>query len=305
MVAMSAPVLPTLSVTVTLFTVATEDDIGQARSLRSLVSLGDSVGDRFGTGLFCVTRRSNNPETSQARPSGKRVLPASLIHPTERVADAAARVAREELGLDELGRLRHTRIFDDPLRDDIAGAGRVISFSFWGFVAFDQLAPVLGGREQVGLELVSSSALLDQWGEKLSDYDGVCRFGLRENPRGPSGHRRRLTQDLHGDTILDGDHDDMVFYSWRMLRYAFAGRLDPFRYLGTRVLGEKFRLSDLRELSDICRGERVQPDHFRRTLTSEDSFVTEAGEVDRTRPGKPASLYTLKEWAQPTTDPDQ
>lgn len=301
---MTSSALPTLSVTVTLFTVASEDDVGLAPSLRSLISTGDDTDGGFGTGLFCVTRRSNNPETTQAPQSGKRVLPASLITPTERVADAATRVLREELGLEEFGRLRHTRIFDDPTRGDIAGAGRVISFAFWAFVPFDRLAPVLGGRDKVGLELVSSSQLLDRWGEKLGNYDGVSRFGLRENPRGPSGHRRRLTKELHGDTLLDGDHDNMVFYSWRMLRYAFAGRLDPFRYLGTRVLGEKFRLSDLRELSDVCRGERVQPDHFRRTLTSDDSFVQEAGEVDRTRPGKPASLYSLKDWAQPTTDPD-
>jgi len=301
---MTSSALPTLSVTVTLFTVASDEELGQARTLHSLVSYGSDGGEGFGTGLFCVTRASNNPETGQAPQSGKRVLPATLIHPHERVAEAAIRVLREELGVEEFGRLRHTQIFDDPARGDIDGAGRVISFAFWAFVPFDLLAPVLGGREKVGLELVSSTRLLDQWGDKLGDFDGVSRFGLRENPRGPSGHRRRGTKELHGESILDGDHDDMVFYSWRMLRYAFAGKLDPFRYLGTRVLGDKFRLSDLRELSDVCRGERVQPDHFRRTLTSNDSFVQEAGEIDRTRPGKPASLYTLKEWARPKTDPD-
>jgi ADP-ribose pyrophosphatase YjhB (NUDIX family) len=300
---MTSSDLPTLSVTVTLFTVTSDDGLGQAPTLQSLVSQGGGEGRGFGTGLFCVTRASNNPDTGQAPQSGKRVLPASLVLPNERVVESAVRVLEQELGLDEFGRIRHTRIFDDPARGDIDGAGRVISFSFWAFVPFDLLAPVLGGREKVGLELVASSALLDQWRDELSDCDGVSRFGLRENPRGPSGHRRRGTKDLYGDTILDGDHDDMVFYSWRMLRYAFAGKLDPFRYLGTRVLGEKFRLSDLRELSDVCRGERVQPDHFRRTLTSDDSFVREAGEVDRTRPGKPASLYTLKEWAEPKTDP--
>ena len=300
---MSASALPMLSVTVTLFTVATDDDLGQAPTLQSLISLGENGGAGFGTGLFCVTRTSNNPETGQSPQSGKRVLPASLIRPNERVAESAARVITEELGVEEHGRIRNTRVFDDPARGDIDGAGRVISFAFWAFAPFDVLAPVLGGRDKVGLELVSSSQLLDQWGDTLTKSDGVSRFGLRENPIGPSGHRRRGTRDLLGDTILDGDHDDMVFYSWRMLRYAFAGKLDPFRYLGTRVLAEKFRLSDLRELSDVCRGERVQPDHFRRTLTSDDSFVREAGEVDRTRPGKPASLYTLKDWAKPSKGP--
>jgi ADP-ribose pyrophosphatase YjhB (NUDIX family) len=294
--------LPTLSVTVTLFTVASEADIGQAPTLRTLISLGTTGEESVGTGLFCVTRKSNDQQTGQAPSSGKRVLPASVIYRHERVTDAARRIITDELGLTEFGRVRHSRIFDDPSRGDIEGAGRVISLSYWAIVPFDALAPVLGGRDQVGLELVSSSSLLDYWGPRLAQSDGVSRFGLRESPHGPSGHQKRLTTELYGETILDADHDEMVFYSWRLLRYAFAGKLDPFRYLGTRVLGDKFRLSDLRELSDVCRGERVQPDHFRRTLTSEDSFVQEVGEVDRTRPGKPASLYTLKKWAEPTTD---
>lgn len=294
--------LPALSVTVTLFTVATDSEMGPMPTLRSLISLGGDTEERFGTGLFCVTRRSNDPKTGQAPVSGKRVLPASLVLPNERVSEAAARVLSDELGLTEFGRIRHSRIFDDPERGEIEGAGRVISLGYWAFAPFDVLAPVLGGRDQVGLELVSSSSLLDRWEPELATCDGMSRFGLRESPRGPSGHRRRLTRELLGDTILDGDHDEMVFYSWRLLRYAFAGKLDPFRYLGTRVLDQKFRLSDLRELSDVCRGERVQPDHFRRTLTSDDSFVREVGEVDRTRPGKPASLYTLKEWAEPKTE---
>ena len=300
---MTSTVLPTLSVTVSVFTAVTDSELGSSRTLDSLVSFGHRGSDRFGTGLFCVTRESNAPETGEASRFEQRVLPAGLIHPSERIGEAAERVVREELGVEDHGRLHHTRVFDDPARVNGDGEGRVISFAYWTFVPFDLLAPLLGGRERVGLELVSSSELLDHWGDEVHRFDGVSRFGLRESPRGPAAHRRRGTVEMHGNTILGGDHDDMVFYSWRRLRYAFAGKLDPFRYLGTRALPEKFRLSDLRELSDVCRGERVQPDHFRRTLTTEDSFVQEAGEVDRTRPGKPASLYTLKEWAEPKSSP--
>lgn len=295
--------LPRLSVSVTLFTVSTDDEIGQARSVRSVISLAPDTPGDFGMGLFCVTRKSNDPDTGQVPASGKRVLPTSLVRPRERVADAVSRVLREEIGLLGHGRIQASRLFDDPDIHDIDGDGRVITLGYWAFVPFDQLAPVLGGRDLVGLEEVSSSAFLDSWAatNSLQDVDGVCRFGLRENPTGRSGHRRKTTVDLWNDRILDLDHDEMVFYAWRRLRYAFGGKLDPFRYLGTRVLAEKFRLSDLRELSDVCRGERVQPDHFRRSLTGEDSFVTDSGDIDRTRPGKPASLYTLKDWADPET----
>jgi hypothetical protein len=103
---------------------------------------------------------------------------------------------------------------------------------------------------------------------------------------------------------LDIDHDEMVFYSWRKLRYAFRGRLDPFRYLGATALSEAFRLSDLKELNDVCRGERTQVDQFRRSVLSESSFIAESNqkEVVQRRPGKPATLYSLRDWANPTKD---
>jgi hypothetical protein len=94
----------------------------------------------------------------------------------------------------------------------------------------------------------------------------------------------------------------MVLLSWRKLRYAFGGKLDPFRSLGATALPEAFRLSDLRELNDICRGERSQVDQFRRNILNQDSFISESAiqSEKQRRPGKPATLYSLKEWADPS-----
>jgi len=90
--------------------------------------------------------------------------------------------------------------------------------------------------------------------------------------------------------ILAQDHDDMVFYAWRALRHAFDARLDPFSYLGLNPISEEFRLSDLQELTEVCRGERVQRDLFRRNVKNLD-FLAASGNFDRSRPGKPATMY--------------
>jgi hypothetical protein len=136
----------------------------------------------------------------------------------------------------------------------------------------------------------------------LDEFDGVCRFGLRNSPMERRGHERKLAKDIGTGPILDIDHDEMVFYSWRKLRYAFRGKLDPFRYLGATALPEAFRLSDLKELNDVCRGERTQVDQFRRSVLNESSFIAESKvrELKQRRPGKPATLYSLREWADPT-----
>ena len=198
-------------------------------------------------------------------------------------------------------RLRQERIFDDPKREMDQ---RVISINYWGFANLEDVAPVLGGKEQVGLELVNCSTFIDDWDREhgLEDFDGVCRFGLRFSPMERRGHDRRLSHEIGTGPILDIDHDEMVFYSWRKLRYAFRGRLDPFRYLGATALSEAFRLSDLKELNDVCRGERTQVDQFRRSVLSESSFIAEsdAKETKQRRPGKPATLYSLRDWADPS-----
>jgi hypothetical protein len=107
------------------------------------------------------------------------------------------------------------------------------------------------------------------------------------------GHDKTLTSQTKSGRILGLDHDDMVFYAWRQLRHAFDGRLDPFRYLGINPLGEEFRLSDLQEFTEVCRGERVQRDAFRRMMLADSSYLNSTGRTDSKRPGKPANLYSL------------
>jgi hypothetical protein len=47
-------------------------------------------------------------------------------------------------------------------------------------------------------------------------------------------------------------------------------------------------------------------DQFRRSVLNESSFIAESPikEVKQRRPGKPATLYSLREWADPTKDPN-
>lgn len=290
---------PKIVVTVALFTVLEDSNLYTVPS--SLVSVGPT-SDRFGMGLFVVTRRSNKGLTDvDAAATDKRVLPAKAVGQNESIDEAARRLVSDELGVETSVRLRQTRIFDDPERES---GDRVISITYWGFANLEDVAPVLGGRDQVGLELVNSSDFLDTWAKSrgLNEYDGVCRFGLRYAPHERRGHDRMLAADLGWGPILDIDHDEMVFFSWRKLRYGFGGKLDPFRFLGATALPEAFRLSDLRELNDVCRGERSQVDQFRRSVLNEDSFIaaSQMTEEKQRRPGKPATLYSLKDWADPS-----
>ena len=285
-----------LVVTVALFTVL--EDFNLASVPASLISAGSDEGG-FGMGLFVVTKRSNASmrQTSSNAPE-LRVLPSIQVEDHEEIDEAARRLVADELGISTLVRLRQTRIFDDPKRED---DGRVISITYWGFANLENVAPVLGGKEQVGLELVSSSALLDELGQKLSDFDGISRFGGRYTPGERRGHELITSKDLGWGPILGIDHDAMVLLSWRKLRYAFRGKLDPFRFLGATALPEAFRLSDLRELNDVCLGQRSQIDQFRRSVLHESSFISESTikEERQKRPGKPATLYSLKQWADP------
>lgn len=286
-----------LVVTVALYTVLEDFNLGTVPL--SLVSVGER-SDRFGMGLFVLTRKTNSIESHTSQ--SKRVLPATEVRPDEGIEEAAYRLLESELGLTAPVKLRQERIFDDPNRE--AGQ-RVISVTFWGFANLEDVAPVLGGKEQVGLELVNSSEFLDSFFEShgSDEIDGVCRFGLRLVPDEKQGHDKRSAKDLGWGPILDIDHDEMVFVSWRRLRYGFGGKLDPFRFLGAKALPEAFRLSDLRELSDICRGERSQADQFRRSVLNESSFITPSvGFMEKQkRPGKPAVLYSLQEWADPSS----
>ena len=285
-------------VTVALFTVL--EDFNMFTVPTSLVSVGDPSDEKFGMGLFVLTRRTNYDAVVSL--TDRRVLPASDVRPSESIEGAAQRLIREDLGITVPVRLRQERIFDNPERQQ---GERVISITFWGFANLEDVAPVLGGKEQVGLELVNSTSFLDRWevGRGLEEFDGVCRFGLRYSPMERRGHDRQLASEMGTGPILDIDHDEMVFYSWRKLRYAFRGKLDPFRYLGATALPEAFRLSDLKELNDVCRGERTQVDQFRRSVLNESSFIAESSqkETKQRRPGKPATLYSLRDWANPSS----
>jgi hypothetical protein len=50
-----------------------------------------------------------------------------------------------------------------------------------------------------------------------------------------------------------------------------------------------------------------QVDQFRRNILNESSFIAESrvSESRQKRPGKPATLYSLREWADPTKDLEQ
>jgi ADP-ribose pyrophosphatase YjhB (NUDIX family) len=288
---------PRLVVTVALFTVLEDFNLYTVPS--SLLSTGGDA-EKFGMGLFVVTKKSNSLSVSlESERSQKRVLPSAYVGVSESVDEAANRLIAEELGISAPVRLRQTQIFDDPKRQSDE---RVISITYWGFANLEDVAPVLGGKEQVGLELVNSSQLLDSKGQQLEQHDGLCRFGGRYVPGQQRGHDLVTTKDLQGDSILDIDHDVMVLLSWRKLRYAFGGKLDPFRFLAATALPESFRLSDLRELQDVCRGERTQIDQFRRNILNESSFISESmvQEEKLRRPGKPATLYSLRSWADPS-----
>ena len=288
---------PRLVVTVALFTVLEDFNLYTVPS--SLLSTGGDA-EKFGMGLFVVTKKSDSLSLStDGDRSLKRVLPSASVGVSESVDEAANRLVVEELGISAPVRLRQTQIFDDPKRETDE---RVISITYWGFANLEDVAPVLGGKEQVGLELVNSSQLLDSKSQQLEQHDGLCRFGGRYAPGEERGHDLITSRDLKGESILGIDHDLMVLLSWRKLRYAFGGKLDPFRFLRATALPESFRLSDLRELHDVCRGERAQIDQFRRNILNDASFISESmiQEEKLKRPGKPATLYSLRSWADPS-----
>ena len=297
---MSTSAYPRLSVTLSVFTAF--DSSHPRRPGAAQLELGEGATEDFGMGLFVVTRKSNDDDVYQQDATGKRVIPASLVLAEERLEHTAERILIEELGLDVTYKLRQNRIFDEISPSD---RQRVVTMNFWTFVHIEALAPLLGGRDQVGLELVSSSDFLakQEASQSLDEFDGVSRFGYRIAPELPQGHFKYLTEDMWGHQLLDDANDLKVFYAWRDLRYGFTGRYDPFRFLGSHALGNTFRLSELRELYEVIRGKRIQADQFRRMVTGTNAFVTEAGLTDTSgsRPGKPAALFTLLPWATPKT----
>ena len=282
------------AVDLVIFTVADPSNMASLTWDESLVSLGQgNPEDHQGLSLFVLTVAA--PHNLDAYLKGKRILPGGFLGMNETLLDAANRIALDRLGLDfeKIGAtLRQLGTFDDPGRDP---RGRALSFAYWSIVNFEDIRRFLGGKDQVGLELVNSQHFMDRFDEEvgpLDSCDGVSRFGYRTMPS-PSrinGHKKTLTKDLPTGRILGQDHDDMVFYAWRKLRHAFNFRMDPFSVLGLNPIRDEFRLSDLQELTEVCRGERIQRDLFRRNVLNF-SFIQDSGNLDRSRPGKPAKMY--------------
>jgi ADP-ribose pyrophosphatase YjhB (NUDIX family) len=290
---MSPDITTSSAVDLVIFTVVDAKSLSERLWDDSLVSLGQySSKSSSGLSLFVVTIPADDEKYPNI--SRSRVLPGGYLYKDETLLESSRRIAKEKLGLDLSTRIRQLGTFDEPNRDP---NGRVISFAYWGMVDFEHIRKYLGGREQIGLELVNSSHYMDVFEKEsgsLEQFDGVCRFGNRTMPS-PSayrGHRKTLTTNLPEGRILGLDHDDMVFYAWRKLRHAFSGRLDPFQFLGLNPLGSEFRLSELQDFTEVCRGERIQRDLFRRQMQSQETFLLETGKTDRSRAGKPAKLYS-------------
>lgn len=291
-----------VSVTLAVFTVVNEQTDLRG-SLPRLVSTGLPDGKHFHRGLFVITRHGDDL-TAGSKP----VLPSSFVRPNESIRDTARRIARDELGLERRGVLRQTGIFDAVGRE---GDNAVISIGYWVYANFDEVAPILGGRDRVGLELVSSLTTIDEQPGKspsLGETDGFSRFGFRLRPNRAQGHKKVLSSEMNESPILGFDHDDIVFYSWRALRRGFGGRLDPVRFLGTRLFPDEFSLSELREFYEVCRGEQISPYQFRRDMQGDDSYIEPSGRISdssRQGRGKPASLFKVQKWATPPPPPQK
>ena len=290
---MTPDIVTSSSVDLVLFTVVDAQSLSESLWDDSLVSLGNyAERPQSGYALFVVTVPANAEIYPHLK--GQRVLPGGHLYKDETLLESSRRIVEERLGLTLRKRLWEVRTFDAIERDP---NGRVISFAYWAMVEFNMLRKYLGGREQVGLELVNSIPYMEKFERDkgpLEMFDGVCRFGNRSMPS-PSlfrGHLKTLSKDLPEGQILGLDHDEMVFFAWRKLRHAFDGRVDPFRYLGNNPLGGEFRLSELHEFTEVCRGERIQKDLFRRQMMSDDRFLRETGKTDKSRAGKPAMLYS-------------
>jgi ADP-ribose pyrophosphatase YjhB (NUDIX family) len=294
---MSADIWNPGAVDLVIFTVADPATMPSLMWDKSMVSFGDSNPEAHsGLSLFVLTVAASADLNEYFK--GKRVLPGGHLGFNETLSEASQRIAYDRLGLDFntiKAKLRQLGTFDAPGRDP---RGRALSFAYWSIVNFEDIRRFLGGRDQVGLELVNSQHSIDQFVQNfgpLEIYDGVSRFGYRTmpSPSLKSGHQKTLTKDIPSGPILALDHDDMVFYAWRKLRHAFDSRIDPFSFFGLNPLSEEFRLSDLQELTEVCRGERIQRDLFRRNVMNLD-FISESGNLDRSRPGKPAVMWSPK-----------
>jgi ADP-ribose pyrophosphatase YjhB (NUDIX family) len=293
---MTPDIVSSVSLDLVLFTVVDAQSLSESLWDDSLLSLGNyAERPRSGYALFVVTVPANDDTHPELK--NRRLLPGGHLKKTETLAESSHRIVKEQLGLDLKKWLWEVKAFDALDRDIREPKERIISLAYWAMVEFNLLRKYLGGREQVGLELVNSIPYMDKFEQDMGPlemFDGVCRFGNRTMPSPSSfrAHFKTLSKDLPEGQILGLDHDEMVFFAWRKLRHAFDGRVDPFRYLGNNPLGGEFRISDLHEFTEVCRGERIQKDLFRRQMMSDDRFLRETGKTDKSRAGKPAMLYS-------------
>lgn len=280
---------PDLVVNLALFTIVDSETLAGSLWADSLIRSEKLSGATdIGVGLYVVTMRD------QESTSDSRILPGDFVVGQETIDESAQRIVWDVLGIKAKVRLRQISIFDKLQPESNR---REISIPYWGAISFDDLRHFLGGRNEVGLELVTSSEFIERWQLEhggLDEFDGVSRFGHRLNPNQSRGHVKRTTKDLLGREILGRGHDDIVFFAWRKLRHAFTGRLDPFRYLGVLPFGSEFRISELQDFRDVARGEKSQPDQFRRSMLQSDiPLLRETTKLDNSKRGKPARLYEL------------
>jgi ADP-ribose pyrophosphatase YjhB (NUDIX family) len=290
---------PDLVVNLALFTIVTPETLAGSLWADSLIRTDKlSTPTDIGTGLYVVTMR--DPDTNE----NVRILPGDFVVNDETIDETSKRIVWDILGIKAKVKLRQISIFDKP---QFGNHRREISIPYWGAIAFEDLRMFLGGRNEVGLELVTSTEFIDRWEHEhngLDEFDGVSRFGHRLNPNLTRGHVKRSSKDVSGFEILGRGHDEIVFYAWRKLRHAFTGRLDPFRYLGVLPFGSQFRISDLQDFRDVARGEKSQADQFRRSmLQSELALLRETNKLDSSKRGKPARLYELN-MSMPDNDLD-
>lgn len=290
-------------VVLNLFTYARPTELlsGQVNKDLLIGDYGDKLfgGSNDDLHLWVVTR--NAPIELELDFSGpQRLLPTQPVSEADTVRQAALDLLEFGLGIYSPVKLRALDYLDSPSR---AGSERVIAFPFWGVVDINEIAKVLGGSNQVGLEAVNSRGVLSELRDQFESerFDGRSRFGYRVIPDDSRGHQKYLPEQYRGRKILALDHDLITFYAWRRLRYAFDAKVDPFRILGVNPLGREFRLSDLQDFYEVSLGEHIQRDAFRRAMLDQRRpFIEEIG-TDSSRQGKPAKVFRLHSWAEPSS----
>lgn len=286
-------------VVISLFTYARLEDLLNGVANSDLLYGADlNLTPAEGLNLWVVTKKIG-PSQWVENSDPMRVLPTGPVSESQTVVEAAHSLLRNELGIDFPVKLRPLQYFDSPSR---GGSERVIAFPFWGVVEISQIAKLLGGIDQVGLETVNSRQSIEDFLElnPSERFDGTSKFGYRVMPDAEREHSKYLPVDFRGRKVLGLDHDVITFYAWRRLRYAFDPKVDPMRAIGVNPLGHEFRLSELQELYEVSLGEDLQRDAFRRAMLDQKRpFIEESGETDSSRQGKPAKVYRLKSWAEP------